>query len=68
MFSHVSITISVISPLQGGMDNATGFPEDALDKADSFEVTIASAACPECSGFKNWLRRHDLHFFLFLVG
>ena len=57
----------VIPPPQGGMDDATGFPEDALDEADSFEVTVASAACPECSGLKNWLRRHDLRF-LFLVG
>ena len=35
----------VFPSLQGGMDDSTGFPEDALDEASTKEVTFASAKC-----------------------
>ena len=33
----------VFTPLQSGMDDSAGFPGDALDEADTLEVTVASA-------------------------
>ena len=42
------------------MDDLTGFPEDALDEADTLEVTVASAECADCGGLRYSLRRDDL--------
>ena len=53
----------VFPPLQGGMDDSAGFPGDALDKADTLEVTAASAECADCGGLKYSLRRNDLQSF-----
>ena len=46
----------VSSLLQGGMDALTGFPEDALDEADTLEVMVASAVCADCGGLRYSLR------------
>ena len=53
----------VFPPLQGGMDDLAGFPEDALDEADTLEVTVASAECADCGGLRYSLRRDDLQSF-----
>ena len=53
----------VFPPLQGGMDALTGFPEDALDEADTLEVTVASTECADCGGLRYSLRRDDLQSF-----
>ena len=53
----------VFPPLQGGMDDSAGFPEDALDEADTLEVTVASAECADCGGLRYSLRRDDLQSF-----
>ena len=58
----------VFSPLQRGMDDSTGFPEDALDEADTLEVTAASTECADCGGLRYSLRRDDLQSYWFLVG
>ena len=54
----------VFPPLQGGMDDTTGFPGDALDEADTLEVTLASAECADCGGLRYSLQRDDLQSFL----
>ena len=35
----------VFPPLQSGMDDSAGFPEDAPDEPNTLEVTVASAEC-----------------------
>ena len=53
----------VFPPLQGGMDDSAGFPGDALEEADTLEVTVASAACADCGDLRYSLRRDDLQSF-----
>ena len=55
----------VFLPLQGDMADSVGFSGDALDKADTLEVTVASAECADCSGLRYSLRSDDLQFLLF---
>ena len=53
----------VFPMLQDGMDDSAGFPGDALDEADSLEVTIASAECADCGGLRYSLRRYGFQSF-----
>ena len=55
----------VFPPLQGGMDDSAGFPGDALDEANTLEVTVASAECADCGGLRYSLCRDDLQSFCY---
>ena len=66
MSRHCVDSLLMFPPLQGGMDDTTGFPSDALDEAGTLEVTLASAEC----GLR-WLKvfapKRRSPIFLFLV-
>ena len=57
---------SAVGPRAGGGTpgvDSTRFPNDALDKADALEVTVASAECADCGGLSYSLRGDDLQSF-----
>ena len=53
----------VFPPHQGVVDDLAGFPEDALDEADTLEVKVASAECADCGGLRCSLHRDDIQPF-----
>ena len=50
----------VFPPLQGGIDDSAGFPDDAFDEADTLQVAVASAECVDCGGLRYSLSEYDL--------
>ena len=45
------------------MDDSAGFPSDALDEADTLEITVAFAENADNGGLKYSFRGDDLQYF-----
>ena len=62
---HCVGSASVFPRALGGTADRFGHPGDALDEADTLKVTLASAGCADCGGFRYSPRRDNLQSFCF---